>query len=262
MSYATLRLERMGAVARITLDRPDAANAMNLELCGELLDCATELDEDPGTRAVVVTGAGKMFCAGGDLGAFGEAGDQAPRLLKDMTVRLHAAISRLARMSAPVVAAVNGAAAGAGMSLACATDLAVASEKARFTMAYTGAGLTPDGSSTWYLPRILGERRTLELMLTNRTLSAQEALDWGLVNAVAAPEAVLDEAHAIAEKLAAGPTQAFGATKRLVRLSLGESLEGQMESESRAIADAARGVDGREGIEAFLAKRAPKFTGR
>jgi 2-(1,2-epoxy-1,2-dihydrophenyl)acetyl-CoA isomerase len=179
-----------------------------------------------------------------------------------MTMYLHAAISRFARMRAPLVAAVNGTAAGAGFSLVCAADLVVAAESARFTMAYTRAGLTPDGSSTYFLPRLVGTRRALELMLTNRTLSAAEALEWGLVNRVV-PDAELEEqATSLARSLAAGPTAAFGSVKRLVENSTRDSLESQMEHEARAIADAARSPDAREGIDAFFAKRAAKFSGR
>jgi 2-(1,2-epoxy-1,2-dihydrophenyl)acetyl-CoA isomerase len=261
LSDDILRSERDGGVAFLTLNRPDAANAIDLPLGRALCEEAIRLDEDPSVRAVVVAGAGRMFCAGGDLRAFADAGERLPALLKELTTYLHAALSRLARMRAPVIASVQGPAAGAGMSLACACDLVLASEKASFTMAYTRAGLTPDGSSTWVLPRVLGARRTLELMLTNRTLTAAEAAAWGLVNRVAAPEALEEETRALARSLAEGATGAFGATKKLVLLSASQGFEAQMELESRAIADAARSPDGREGIAAFLAKRSPKFTG-
>ena len=160
-----------------------------------------------------------MFCAGGDIGAFAGAGDGVPALLKQITAQLHVAVSRFARMSAPLVAAVNGPAAGAGFALACAADLALASDAAKFSMAYTKIGLVPDGSSTWFLPRLVGARRSLELMLTNRTLSAEEALAWGLVNRVVPAAALLGEAEALARELASGATAAFGAVKRLLLLS-------------------------------------------
>lgn len=261
MSDEFIRLETRNGVATITLNRPDAANAMHLGLMKDLMHTAIRCDEDPAIRAVIVTGAGRFFCAGGDLGAFTEAGDRIPSLLKEMTVYLHAAISRLARMNAPVIAAVNGTAGGAGMSLACATDLAIAAESAKFTMAYTNAGLVPDGSSTFFLPRLIGHRRTQELMLTNRVLTAQEALEWGLLTKVVPDGDIMNEARALAETLAAGPTSAYGATKRLLMNSATESLETQMELEARAIADAGRGADAREGIAAFLEKRRPAFKG-
>ena len=262
MGYENLRFEASQGVARITLQRPDAANTIDLALARELADAALRCAEDPTVRAVVLTGEGKMFCAGGDIGAFAGAGDGVPALLKQITAQLHVAVSRFARMNAPLIAAVNGPAAGAGLALACAADLALASDAAKFTMAYTKIGLAPDGSSTWFLPRLVGTRRSLELMLTNRTLSAEEALAWGLVNRVVPVAALLGEAESLARELAAGATGAFGAVKRLLLLSAGQGLEAQMEWEAHAIADAARSRDGSEGIAAFLAKRAPRFEGR
>lgn len=259
--YETLRFRNEDGVARVTLSRPDAANAIDLTLARELMDAALRCDEDPAVRAVVISGEGRFFCAGGDLSAFAKAGDGMPALIKEMTTYLHAAVSRLARMRAPVLIAVNGTAAGAGFSLACAGDLAFAAESARFTLAYTRAGLAPDGSSTWTLPRLVGPRRALELMLTNRTLSATEARDWGLVNEVVPDGELAARVDGVARCLAEGPTGAYAHCKRLVLLSAGESLETQMEHESRAIADAARTADAREGVEAFLAKRTPAFRG-
>lgn len=257
----TLLFDIHDGVARITLNRPDVGNALNAQMARELLEVALVCDEDSAVRAVLLRGHGRMFCAGGDLGSFTEAGTELPRLIKEMTVYLHAAIGRFARMSAPVVAAVGGPAAGAGFSLACAADLVVASSSARFTMAYTRAGLTPDGSSTWFLPRLIGRRRTLELMLTNRTLSAEEARDWGLVNQVVDDEALPGASEELVSGLAAGPTLAFGRVKELVMASAGEGLETQMEHEARGIADASRTEDAKEGITAFFEKRAPEFRG-
>ncbi len=261
MSYETLKLDREGGVVRVTLNRPDAANALDLPMARELMRASIDLDEDPGVRAVVLTSQGRIFCAGGDLASFRNAGDRLPALLKEMTLYLHGALSRFARMRAPVIGAVNGTAAGAGFSLVCACDLALAAESARFTMAYTRAGLTPDGSSTYFLPRLIGVRRSLELMLTNRTLSAAEALDWGLVNQVVPDSELGGAAMDLARQLADGPTQAYGMVKRLLENSVRDSLESQMEHEARAIADAARTDDAREGMAAFFAKRAPKFRG-
>ena len=197
----------------------------------------------------------------GDLRSFAGSGDAVPGLLKEITTYLHAAVSRFARMNAPVITAINGTAAGAGFSLACAGDLAIAADSARFTMAYTAIALTPDGSSTYYLPRLIGTRRTLELMMTNRSLSAAEALEWGIVNRVVAPEALAEEATKLAQRLAAGPTLAFGRVKDLVLQST-DSLETQKEKETRAIADSSRTADARGAIAAFLEKRKPTFSGR
>ena len=258
MSYETLEYEVRDGVAFITLAREEAANALNLQACQELVETALAAQEDASVRAVVLSGRGRMFCAGGDLGAFAAA-DEPPKLLKRMTIHLHAAIAMFARMDAPVIAAVNGAAAGAGFSMVCAADLAIAVESAKFTLAYTGAGLTPDGSSTYFLPRIVGRRRALELMLGNRVLSAQQALEWGIVNRVVPDGEAGKAAAELAAKLAQGPTGAFGVTKRLVLASSDNSLETQMELEGTEIARASATPDGQEGISAFLAKRRPKF---
>jgi 2-(1,2-epoxy-1,2-dihydrophenyl)acetyl-CoA isomerase len=256
-----VRVTLDGAVAVVTLDRPEAANGIDLTLGRALMEVAIDLDGDPDVRAVLLTGAGRFFCAGGDLKSFADAGDALPARLKELTAYLHTAITRLARMRAPVVCAVNGTAAGAGMSLAVACDLVHAAESAHFAMAYTGAGLSPDGSSSWFLPRLIGDRRTRELMLTNRRLSARDALAWGLVNDVVPDEKVFEHALDAARSLADGPTRAFGAVKTLLAESSGNGLETQMDLETRLIASMAETEDGREGIAAFAAKRPPSFTG-
>jgi len=261
MQYSTLLLDVRDAVAHITLNRPDSANALNIDMGRDLMHAALQCDEDPAIRAVVITGAGRMFCAGGDLKSFAAQGEQLPYHLKEVTTYLHAAISRFTRMDPPVVAAVNGTAAGAGMSLACACDIVLAAESARFTMAYTRAGLTPDGSSTYFLPRIVGLKRALELTLTNRLLSAQEAQEWGIVTRVVPDANLLAEADTLAAQLAGSATKALGATKRLLHSGWTETLETQMEHETQAIAAMARTADAREGITAFLEKRAPQFKG-
>jgi|TARA_B110000971_G_scaffold221598_2_gene269405 2-(1,2-epoxy-1,2-dihydrophenyl)acetyl-CoA isomerase len=261
MSYETLTFLVTENVATITLNRPDAMNAMSPLMAKELHQVALAVDERADVRAVILTGSGKMFCAGGDLSAFAAAGEGARRLLMEMTGDLHMALSRLARNPAPVIAAVNGTAAGAGFSLVMAADLAVASNKAVFTMAYTNAGLSPDGSSTYYMPRKIGDRRTRELMLTNRLLNAEEALAWGVVNSVVEPSELAAAAQKLAAKIAAGPTQAFGQVKALLDGSFDHSLETQMELEARAIAGLVNTPDGQEGLHAFLDKRKPEFSG-
>jgi 2-(1,2-epoxy-1,2-dihydrophenyl)acetyl-CoA isomerase len=227
-----------------------------------LLRSVLRCDEDPAVRAVLLSGAGRMFCVGGDLKSFTEQGEQLPHHLKELTTYLHAAVSRMARMDPPVVAAVHGAAAGAGLSLACASDLVVAAESARFTMAYTNAGLTPDGSSTYYLPRLVGFKRASELALTNRQLSAQEALEWGIVTRVVPDEDLSENAVAFASQLATGATKALGAAKRLLQTGWTETLETQMENEAQTIAEMASTDDAREGIASFLEKRPAEFKGR
>ena len=263
MELKTLLFDKHDGVARVTLNRPEAANALDRTMARELMEVAIECDEDPEVRCVVITGSGsRMFCAGGDLRAFVEAGARGPALVKDMTTNLHAAVSRFARMNAPVIAAVNGTAAGGGFSLMCGCDLVIAVASASFTMAYTRAGLSPDGSSTFYLARLVGLRRAYEMALTNRVLSAGEALEWGLINRVVPDADLLKEVDTLAAQLAAGPTAAFGVTKRLLLDGSAETLETQMERESRGIASTLGHPDGQEGVTAFLAKRKPSFSGR
>jgi 2-(1,2-epoxy-1,2-dihydrophenyl)acetyl-CoA isomerase len=262
MPYQNLLLDRADAVATITLNRPDAYNALNLALGRELFHAALEVDEDPGIRCVVITGAGKAFCGGGDVKEFAENLPRIGALVKELTTYVHGAVSRLVRSAKPVVVAVNGVAAGGGFSLALAGDLVIAAESARFTVAYSKIGATPDVSSTYFLPRLVGVRRAFELYLTNRALSAREAADWGLVTRVVPDGALAGATTALAMELAEGPTKAFGAAKLLFQQSTHESLETQMELEARAIAASGVTEDFREGVRAFAAKKTPTFRGR
>jgi len=262
MTYQTLRYELRDAIATLTLDRPEAYNALNLTLGRELFHATLEADEDPSVRCIVVTGAGKAFCAGGDVKDFAEAGTRVGVVIKELTTYLHGAVSRLARTAKPVIMGVNGIAAGGGMSLALSGDLVVATESARFTMAYSRIAASPDGSSSYFLPRLIGLRRALELHYTNRVLTAREALDWGLVNRVH-PDAEFPGAlAALAGELAAGPTLAFGRAKLLFHQSTQESLETQMELEAQAIAASGHSEDFQAGVKAFAAKQPVSFRGR
>jgi len=256
--YQTLSFEPSGPITRIVLNRPEAANGLNDVMTRELADVARRCD-GPDTKAVVLTGAGRFFCAGGDLKSMAASPLGPGPFVKGIANDLHRAISTFARMDAVLITAVNGVAAGAGFSLAVAGDLVLAADSASFTMAYTKAGLSPDGSSSYYLPRLIGIRRTQELMLTNRTLKAAEAADWGLVNEVV-PVADLDaRAQALAEQFASAAKGSASAVKKLLLTSFGSGLEEQMELEGRLIAACADSADGREGIDAFLTKRAPNF---
>lgn len=261
MTYSTLLFDVKDGIAHITLNRPEALNSINLELSKDLMQAVLECDEDPRIRAVVLSGNGRLFCAGGDLKTFTTQGERLPYYVKEVTAYLHGAVSRLTRMNPPVIAAVHGFAVGAGMSLALACDLVIAAETASFSVAYTRVGLTPDGSMSYFLPRLIGLKRALELTLTNRTLSAREALDWGLVTRVVPDGKLLSEANAMAVQLSAGPAKALGAAKRLIHRGSTETLETEMENETQTIADIARTSDTHEAIRAFIEKRAPKFTG-
>lgn len=261
MDYNSIEFSVKKNVASLVLNRPERANVMTLEAAKELMAAAIECDENPEIRAVLIRANGPMFCGGGDLKTFVKHGDDLPAYLKETTTYLHGAVSRMTRQSAPVICAVHGFAAGGGFSLAISGDLVLASQSAKFTMAYTKAGLTPDGSSTYFLPRLVGLRRALELALTNRVLSADEAVEWGLATRVTSDEDLVSEAEALARQLAGGATSSLGAAKRLLHGGFNESLETQMEMETRAIADSVRTHDGREGIRAFVEKRRPSFTG-
>jgi 2-(1,2-epoxy-1,2-dihydrophenyl)acetyl-CoA isomerase len=264
MDYTTIRFEVHDQIATIRLNRPDNANALNIDMSRELMQAAIRCSEDAAIRAVLLTGTGRMFCAGGDLKSFAAYGRGAPLAehLKEVTIYLHSAVSRFLRMDPPLIGVINGVAAGAGMSMACACDLVLAAESSRFTMAYTRAGLTPDGSSTYFLSRAVGMKRATELVLTNRMLSAQEAYEWGIVNQVVPDAELMSRATELATSLAAGATGAFGAAKRLLHNGWTETVETQMELEAQAIAARAHTADGDEGITAFLEKREPNFSGK
>ena len=262
MPYQHLTVERATGVATLTLNRPDAYNSLNMALGRELFSASLELDEDPEVRCVVITGSGRAFCAGGDVKDFVDNLGRIGAHIKELTTYLHGAVSRFCRSDKPVIMAINGIAAGGGFSFALSGDLVVAAESAKFTMAYSKIAATPDGSSSYFLPRLIGLRRAMELYFTNRVLTAREALEWGLVTRVV-PDAELRPAvTALAAELAQGPTKAYGAAKRLLHQSTWESLETQMELEAQAIAAAGHTEDFRAGVTAFAQKATPTFRGR
>lgn len=262
MPYQYVTVERAAHVGTITLNRPDMFNAFNLAFGRDIFQATLELDEDPAVRCIVLTGAGKAFCAGGDVKDFTDNIAAISRYVKELTTYLHGAVSRFCRTDKPVLMAVNGVAAGGGLSLALSGDLVVATESARFTMAYSKIAATPDGSSSYFLPRLIGLRRTMELYLTNRVLTAREAFDWGLITRVV-PDAEFKAAvTALAGEMAQGPSKAYGGAKRLFHQSTWESLETQMEAEAQAIANSGRTEDFRAGVTAFAEKKSPVFRGR
>jgi 2-(1,2-epoxy-1,2-dihydrophenyl)acetyl-CoA isomerase len=252
----TVSLETRDNVAVLTLNRPDAQNTINFELARDLDIATSSIPEDCG--ALLITSAGRTFCAGGDLKEFGSQADLPAHLAK-VIAHLHPAIERIESLEMPVVAAVRGSAAGAGLGLACAADIVLATHDAKFVSAYTKIGLSPDGSVSYALPRLVGMRRALELVLTNRVLSAEEALDWGLITAIE-PEAVLDKhAFVMASTLAAGPTKSLAGSRRLIRDSLGATLSQQLHDELSTMIASASDADGPEGIAAFVEKRPPDY---
>ncbi len=262
MTYQTMNFDITEGIATLTLNRPDDANALNEQMANELLDVAMICSTDERVRAMIVTGQGKMFCAGGDLREMDEQGERRPEHLTRMASALHGALIRFAHMDAPLIMAVNGTAAGGGFSMALSGDIILASDKARFIAAYTASGLTPDGSSTFFLAKHVGLLRAKELLLTNRLLSAQEACDWGMVTRVVPAETLMDEAHKLATSFAAGPTRAFGGLKQLLQTAYSDPIETQLERETRSISQMMRTHDGPHGVNAFLNKQKPQFKGR
>ncbi|MGA4994122.1 enoyl-CoA hydratase-related protein [Nonomuraea bangladeshensis] len=256
-----IRYDVADAVATITLDRPDAMNSLTTELKVALLDALRRAADDPAIRAVLLTGAGRAFCAGQDLRE--HAGNlEAGRGLDD-TVRRHynPVVELLTTMPKPVVAAVNGVAAGAGASLAFACDLRVASEKAKFALAFTGVGLAPDSGASWTLQRLVGLGRAAELLLLGEPLDAARALELGLVTRVVPADDVLKTAYELAARLAQGPTVAYAATKRALAHAATHALPDALALEADLQDECAATRDHREATRAFLAKQRPAFTG-
>jgi 2-(1,2-epoxy-1,2-dihydrophenyl)acetyl-CoA isomerase len=262
MTQATthsIRLEIRDHVAMLTLTRPDTANTIDLQFGREFLAAAVAIKAATTVRAVVLTGQGKSFCFGGDLKGMVASGSDVQSYLSELTTDLHAGMAQLVRLDAPVIAAVNGTAAGAGLGLVLAADLAIAARSAKFAPAYTGVGLTPDAGCTFLLPRAVGYKRAMDLLLTNRVLDAQTALAWGIVNDVVDDDKLADAVAALAARLAKGPVAAFGGVKRLLADSQ-PGFEEQLAREGRSIAARGASVEGREGINAFLEKRAARYV--
>lgn len=245
------------ATMTITLNRPDVLNALNGAMHEALARALAEA-RDPGVRAVVVTGAGRGFCVGQDLTEFREAaGDVAERL----RTTYHPNVLALRSLEKPVIAAVNGPAAGAGLSLACACDIRIAADSATFVPAFASIGLVPDSGGTLFVERLLGQARAFEWLASGRKLTAAEAHSWGLVSEVVEAEALAQHAAEAAGRLAAMPTRAIGMTKRLLEAAGSSGLEDQLEREAESQAVATRSEDFAEGVAAFLEKREPRFKG-
>ena len=253
---AEVEVGRDGGVQTITLNRPDKLNAFTRGVHEEL-GAALEEARDPAVRAVVITGAGRGFSAGQDLGAFGEAGDVAAML----RTTYHVNVLAIRSLEKPVIAAVNGVCAGAGLSLACACDIRLASDAAFFVPGFVGIGLIPDSGGTYFLQRLLGTARAFEWMTSNRRLTAAEAHAWGLVSEVVEADSFPARMAERAAELAAGPTRAVALTKRLYDEAATSTLEEQLEREAEAQAGAAQTADFREGVAAFGEKREARFSG-
>lgn len=254
-----LRFERVGHVAILTLNRPAAGNAIDVAVADAILAAALECDADIDVRCVVLTGVGRMFCAGGDVGAFAAAGDAVPALVKRLTAPLHAGIAKLLRMDKPLVTAINGAAAGAGLGLAIMGDVVLAARSAKFTAAYGGLGLSPDAGLSWMLPRLVGLQQAKRLTLLGERIDAGEAERIGMVSRLVDDDALPSTMMDLAADLTRFSGSAWRRTRDLLLASFDSELEAQMEREGQAIARSAAGADGREGIAAYLEKRQPEF---
>lgn len=261
-----LEVSHNNGIATLTMNRPEARNALSLEMRSELSSALHDVERDPSVRCVVLTGAGDHFMAGGDVKGMGETiKKSSEEIRKEFMLRihdLHPIMFAMRRMPKPIIASCRGAAAGAGVSVALACDLIIAAEDAFFTLAYCKIGTSPDGSSSFHLPRAVGIKKAMEIALLGDRFGAQEAKDMGMINFVV-PTAELDaETDKLATRLAKGPTHVYGNTKALFYRSLESDFESQLQAEAEYFADSASREDFREGVTAFIEKRDPVFTGK
>ncbi|MCA1833628.1 MAG: enoyl-CoA hydratase-related protein [Actinomycetota bacterium] len=260
----TVLYDVRSGVATITMNRPDVLNALDVTLATEMAKAIAEAGGDPAVRAVVITGAGRGFCAGADLGQLEDAyrsGQSGPigDILRD---RYNPMVLPITQLDKPVIAAVNGVAAGAGASIAFACDFRIASDKAKFFQAFIKIGLIPDCGANYFLPRLVGMAKALELAMLGDVITAETALEYGLVTKVVSADTLIDETQTFAEQLASGPSRAFGATRRSMMFGAVNDLEQTMDYEADAQHELAQSGDHKEGVLAFLEKRTPNFQGR
>jgi 2-(1,2-epoxy-1,2-dihydrophenyl)acetyl-CoA isomerase len=254
-----VKVEKTGAITRLVLNRPAAYNALDAEMVEALAERLTALTGDARVRGVVITGAGKAFCSGGDLRWVTAHPQGASGAFHALAARFHLAVLEIRRMAKPVVAAVNGVAAGGGFSLALACDFRVMAESAVLRQAYTSNGLSIDGGGTFALPRLVGYARAMEIVAFDAPIPARQALEWGLATKVAADGKAVEEAVALAERIASGSLHSYGLSKRLLGDAFDTPLEAQLERERAALAACGAHADGQEGIRAFVEKRKPAF---
>lgn len=260
MTRPFVSLTLQDGVAVITLDRAEKHNALDQTTAEQLARACESVVAAASVRAVLLRAAGRNFCVGGDVAGFSGEGDRTGAT-EGLARRLHEVVWSLSSAPVPVIAAVQGAAAGIGLGLAACADLVVAARSASFVMAYSRIGLTPDGGATWLLPRLIGLRRTQVLAFTNRRITASEAEDWGLVSEVCDDDALRDRSLALARDLAAGPTSAFAALKRLLREADAADFPAQLDREAREMGRSLARADGAEGVAAFLARRPALYPG-
>jgi 2-(1,2-epoxy-1,2-dihydrophenyl)acetyl-CoA isomerase len=259
-----LQLEKSDGVATITFNRPQRSNAFDDQMIAEMHDVLRNVERDAEVRCIVLTGAGKNFCAGQDLGAILDRYNQPEgvHFREHLEKGYNRIVAKIRAIEKPVIAAINGAAAGAGLGLACACDLRHAAENSKFRMAFIGIALSPDSATSFLLPRIIGLGRALEMALTNELIDAQKALSYGLVNRVFAPEELLPKTLEFARELATGPTRSMGLTKRAFNRSMLPDLESALDYEAYLQEIAGSTQDHQEGVKAFVEKRAPQYQGK
>lgn len=260
MGYNSLLLEKQGNISTITLNRPDVFNAFNDEQSYELQDALKAVKKDEETRVVILTGAGKAFCSGQDLKAI--AGVEKRSFIESLQKRYNPIIREMRNMPKPIICKLNGVAAGAGCSLALASDFIVASENASLIEVFINVGLVLDSGSSFFLPRLVGSARAFEMSTMGSKISARQAFEWGMVNRCVAPEQLDEETNAIAEYYANAPTKAIGLMKKMLNKSFNSDLEAMLEYEMYCQEIAGSSSDNKEGVTAFIEKRKPKFTGK
>lgn len=260
MELTTMQYDVNENIAHVIFSRPEAANAVNPTFCKDLKAVIEGIADDENVRSVAITAVGKVFCAGGDLKEFKTAGEELPGVVEAMLKDLHDAIYMMNEIPKPFVAGIQGAAGGAGMSLVSAFDLVVSGESAKYTMAYTRVGLTPDGTSSYFLARHIGLRRMMDLTLTNRVLSAEEAESWGLVNRIVPDEDIEAQTLKLAQQLADGAPNAAGTAKEVIYKGYESNLREAGDFEALNIVRAAGTRVGQEGIAAFVEKRTPEWN--
>ncbi|HEX3810841.1 MAG TPA: 2-(1,2-epoxy-1,2-dihydrophenyl)acetyl-CoA isomerase PaaG [Rhizomicrobium sp.] len=263
MAYETILLEIANGTARLTLNRPDRLNSFTVQMHGEVADALSKVENDVNVRALLLTGAGRGFCAGQDLSDRAVApGADGLDLGESLENRYNPLVRRLIALPKPVVCAVNGVAAGAGANIAFAADIVFAAKSAKFIQSFSNIGLVPDSGGTWILPKIAGQARALGLALTGEPLSAEKAESWGLIWRCVDDDALKAESEKVLERLASGPTRGFAAIKSAMRAGWLSSLDHQLDVERDLQRELGRSADYREGVAAFMEKRTPKFSGK
>ncbi|MAB14352.1 enoyl-CoA hydratase/isomerase [Parvibaculum sp.] len=262
MDFERVKLDIDGGVAKLTLNHPEVMNAVSPEMLGGLMNAMDEVeDKSNGVRCLLMTGEGRGFCTGANLQGRGDNSGKVPDAGAALESLYHPFLRRLRNLKAPFVTAVNGPAAGVGMSFALMGDMVLCAKSSYFLQAFRRIGLVPDGGSTWILPRLVGKARAMELSLLGEKLPAETALEWGLVNRVYDDEKLIDEAMALAKDLASGPTKSLAGIRQLYWESTDNTYEEQLNLERQLQRDMGYSSDFREGVKAFLQKRPAEFKG-